>query len=59
MSFLDKTLLVSLVGLVLFASPLVRWWPAIQPPWYFPYALWAVLILLIIWAQARRSRHGL
>lgn len=52
---LDKTVLLLLLALLVFASPLARWWASGQPPWYLPYLLWGGLIGLI--ALLSRPRH--
>lgn len=54
---LDKTVLLLLLALLLFASPLVRWWAGGNPPWYLPYLLWALLIGLIAVVSRPRARH--
>jgi hypothetical protein len=53
---LDGTLLLFLLGVLLFASPLVQWWSGPGMPWYLPYALWAGLIGLIAWHARGRTR---
>ena len=53
----DQVLLLALLGLLLFASPLVHWWSAAGRIWYVPYLLWLFVILLGLWLQVRRSRH--
>ena len=40
------SVLVFLLGLFLLASPFTSWWMTIGAPWYFPFALWLVLIIL-------------
>ncbi|QYZ65016.1 MAG: UTP--glucose-1-phosphate uridylyltransferase [endosymbiont of Escarpia spicata] len=42
----DKTILLVLFILFLFASPVVYWWTNPGSPWYLPYLLWLVAILL-------------
>lgn len=55
---LDRTVLLFLLGLFLFASPFRDWWMALQGSWYTPYAFWAALIALTAWLQIRRGRDG-
>ena len=57
MSGIDKTLLVFVLGIVLFVSPLVSWWPELPLPWYAPYVMWAVIIALAFLTQWSRRRH--
>ncbi|MGM0677285.1 hypothetical protein [Ectothiorhodospira marina] len=59
MSALDKTLILFLLGVLLFASPLVDWWSRPGMPWYLPYLLWGGLIGLGILIQLGRGRHDL
>jgi hypothetical protein len=55
----DKTILLFVLGLFLFASPLIHWWAGPHAPWYLPYLLWGGFIALIVWLQLSRSRHDL
>lgn len=54
---MDKTLLIFLLALFFFASPLVYWWATPQMPWFLPYVLWGLLIALLI--GCRRCRDAL
>lgn len=56
---LDKTVLLLLLGLLLFASPLLPWAARLGGPWYLPYVLWALLIGIIALAQGRRRHDDL
>jgi hypothetical protein len=38
-------------------SPLVRWWAADDSPWYLPYLLWLLLIVLAAWVVQRGGSH--
>lgn len=55
----DRVILLALFTVLLFASPLSRWWSAIGAPWYLPYLLWLAVILLGAWLQHRNARHDL
>ncbi|SEQ42324.1 hypothetical protein SAMN05421693_13027 [Ectothiorhodospira magna] len=55
----DKTLLLFLLGLLLFASPLLEWWTRPGAPWYLPYLLWGLIIALAALAQWYRGPHDL
>ncbi len=55
----DRVIVLALFAVLLFASPLTRWWSAIGAPWYLPYLLWLVVILLGAWLQHRMARHDL
>ena len=50
---MDKILILFLFGALLFASPWVQWWASGDFPWFLPYALWALLIALIVLSQRR------
>jgi len=47
--------LLFLLGLFLFASPLLAWWATPANGWWMPYLLWLLLIVLGFWAQRRRD----
>ncbi len=51
---LDRVILLFLLALFLFASPFTTWWAHAQPPWYFPFLLWAGLIALVALDRIRR-----
>jgi len=55
----DRVILLALFALLLFASPLTRWWSAIDAPWYLPYLLWLAVILAGALLQLRNDRHDL
>lgn len=40
------SLLIFLFGLFLLASPFATWWMSAILPWYFPFLLWLVIIVL-------------
>lgn len=54
--YLDRAILLFLLGLFLFASPLLAWWSAPGRPWYLPYLLWLCLIVLAFLLQRQRDR---
>jgi hypothetical protein len=56
---LDRTLLVLVAALMLFASPLTDWWATGDPPWYLPYLIWAGVLVLIVLLQRWLRRHDL
>jgi hypothetical protein len=56
---LDGTILLFLLALLVFLSPLTWWWASDRNPWYLPYVLWLALIGLMAWLQRRRGHHEL
>lgn len=56
---LDRVIILFLLALFLLISPLKMWWAADDSPWYAPYLLWAVLIVLAYWLQRRLKRREL
>ena len=55
----DRAILLALFAVLLFASPLTRWWSAVGAPWYLPYLLWLGVILLGAWLQQRGTGSDL
>jgi len=55
----ENTLLLTLLALFLFASPLTDWWAADDAPWFLPYLLWLAIILIGAWLSHRYQRHDL
>jgi len=47
----DIVVILALLGLALFASPFTDWWARASFPWYFPFLLWGLLIVLVVAAQ--------
>ncbi len=54
----DNVVLLALIALLLFASPVVFWWSHQGSLWYLPYLLW-LAVIVIVWLVFRRGRqHG-
>jgi len=53
---LDKVVLLFLVGLLFFASPLLSWIFSATKPWFFIYFVWLVFICLIAISQFVQSK---
>ncbi len=47
----DKVILLFAFALFLLVSPLLVWWASDESPWYLPYLLWLVIIVLAAWLQ--------
>lgn len=55
---LDKVILLLLFALFLLLSPLLNWWAADDSPWYAPYLIWSVIIVLAFILQRRSRRNA-
>ena len=55
----ESTLLLGLFILFLFASPLTLWWAADDHPWFLPYLLWLLIILIGAWLRNRYRHYDL
>jgi hypothetical protein len=49
----DASVLIGLLALLIFASPLLSWWLRDENPWYLLYLLWACVIALGALIHAR------
>lgn len=56
---LDRVIILFIFALFLLLSPIIRWWAADDSPWYGPYLLWGLLILLTYKLQRYLRRHEL
>jgi len=52
---IDYAIVIALLMLLLFASPLTDWWSRASLPWFLPYVLWLLVILLTALAHWRNS----
>jgi len=43
---IDHVIVTALLTILLFASPLTDWWAQSDMPWYLPYIVWLLVILL-------------
>ncbi len=57
--YLDAVMIVVLLAVLLFVSPVIYLWTARQSPWYTPYLLWLAIIIAAALAARLRSRHEL
>lgn len=55
----DSSVLIALLGLLFFASPLVGWWAGDGSVWYLPYLLWALIIILAAFLHSRQNPDDL
>lgn len=52
----DHSLLIFLLALFLFNSPLRQWWSELALPWYTIYLPWLAVVVLIAINQLRQNR---
>ncbi|MES9905405.1 MAG: hypothetical protein ABW168_22355 [Sedimenticola sp.] len=55
----EGSLLLTLLALFIFASPLTLWWANDNSPWLLPYLLWLLVIGIAAWLSRRYHRHDL
>lgn len=55
----EHTLLLALFAIFLFGSPLTLWWASDYNPWYLPYLLWLLVILIGALLSRHYRRHDL
>lgn len=55
----EHTLLLALLMLFLFATPLTLWWASPVHPWFLPYLLWLLVIILGAVISYRFGGHDL
>ncbi len=55
----EHTLLLVLLMFFLFASPLMLWWASPAHPWFLPYLLWLLVIILGAVISYRSGGHDL
>lgn len=54
---IDRSVLLALLMLVIFASPLTQWWASSGLPWIAPYLFWLLIIVLTALARYWDRRH--
>ena len=47
--------LLVVVGLYIFSPVIIDWWLAPNGAWYYPFALWFLLIAIYIWVEFKRG----
>lgn len=52
---IERTLLLVLLAVALFASPVMIAWAHDHSPWFVPYVLWAAIIAGAAWIGRRRK----
>ncbi|MCG8429270.1 MAG: hypothetical protein MI754_18110 [Chromatiales bacterium] len=53
----ESTFLLALFVIFIFASPLTFWWANDDHPWFLPYLLWLLIILIGAWLTKRHRHH--
>lgn len=54
----ERSIMAVILVLVLLLSPMTRLWAALNAPWYSPYIMWSVAILIAWWLQHYLSGHS-
>jgi hypothetical protein len=49
----DLVILLFLFSLFLLTPPFVNWWANAVVPWFVPYLIWGLIIILAAWLQVR------
>ena len=47
----ERTTLITVLALFLFASPFTMWMASDSNPWFLPYLSWTLLILIGAWIR--------
>lgn len=53
---LDRVILLFLFAVLAFNPPLSTLWTQPESPWYAPYLVWLVIIVLSAWLHLGRNR---
>lgn len=53
----ERTLIALWIVLMLLLSPVSKFWAALDAPWYSPYLVWAIAIVLSWFLQKYIHRH--
>ena len=48
---MERIFLLFGLSLLILVSPITGWWLQASLPWYLPFLIWLVIILLIPWAH--------
>lgn len=51
----ERTALLFLAAVILFATPVIFAWAQDDSPWYVPYMLWSAIIAGCAWVGVRRK----
>ena len=53
----ERTLVALAVVLMIFLSPLTEFWANLNAPWYSPYLVWLLAILIVFLLQRYLGKH--
>ncbi len=56
---IERTLIMLALIMLLFVSPLTEFWAALDAPWFSPYLIWLVAIILSWSLQRSLRKHGI
>ena len=54
---MERTFLIFGLSVLALVSPMTVWWLRPSLPWYLPFVIWLVFILLIPWAHRRKENR--
>ncbi len=57
--YIDRLVLLILVGLYLLSPAFLAWWSQGASAWYRPYLLWLLLIFIGYWANSGQDHDDL
>ena len=56
---IETSIAITLLLLLVFASPLLDWWSRSGLPWYTPYLFWFGIIVITAIIQIYRNKHDI
>lgn len=53
--YIYRLVFLLILAVYIFSPVIIEWWIDPHSVWYRPYIIWAVLIAVAIWLEARRG----
>lgn len=57
--YIDRLILLLVAGIFLLSPTIIDWWSRPGTPWFSPYLVWLLFILLGYWVSRHRDPHDL
>lgn len=54
---MERIFLIFGICVLVLLSPITAWWLTPSLPWYLPFLIWFIIILLIPWAHHRIEKR--